>query len=370
MNRSALLALLALASFGAQAADTELQPRIGAAAAFGSFKGDKVPSGVLGDKFIDDDSVGFKVYGQYPLNDWFAVEGAYHNTRNFKDKVKAGGSLPAGELKINFDGWSVQGLVYIPTTIEDFQAYVKAGYYNFDDELVSNGSNIATSSERGLVGGAGALLKIADNWAVRMDLDWFDADVGDLYSVNIGLEYFFGKRAAPAPVPVAVAAPPPPPPAPVAEEPPPPPPPADSDGDGVPDSADLCPDTPRGERVDAQGCSCEVTRQVEFAFNSAELTAAGKTMLDEVAANMGKLRFIEGTVTGYTDSIGNDSYNQSLSERRAQAVVDYLQGHGIAAGRLTAIGKGEADPVADNATEAGRAQNRRVVLRRTHCGAN
>ena len=120
MNRSALLALLALASFGAQAADTELQPRIGAAAAFGSFKGDKVPSGVLGDKFIDDDSVGFKVYGQYPLNDWFAVEGAYHNTRNFKDKVKAGGSLPAGELKINFDGWSVQGLVYIPTTIEDF----------------------------------------------------------------------------------------------------------------------------------------------------------------------------------------------------------------------------------------------------------
>ncbi|MFO1355329.1 MAG: OmpA family protein [Gammaproteobacteria bacterium] len=119
-----------------------------------------------------------------------------------------------------------------------------------------------------------------------------------------------------------------------------------------------------------RSCSCEVTRQLEFAFNSAELTDAGKATLDEVAANMGKLKLIEGTVTGYTDSIGNDSYNQHLSERRAQAVVDYLLGHGISAGRLTAVGMGEADPVADNATEAGRAQNRRVVLRRTHCGTN
>lgn len=195
MNRSALLALLALASFGAQAADTELQPRIGAAAAFGSFKGDKVPSGVLGDKFIDDDSVGFKVYGQYPLNDWFAVEGAYHNTRNFKDKVKAGGSLPAGELKINFDGWSVQGLVYIPTTIEDFQAYVKAGYYNFDDELSLDGMNLGSSSERGLVAGGGVLMAISDSLALRADFDWFDADVGDLTTVNLGLEYSFGGTA-------------------------------------------------------------------------------------------------------------------------------------------------------------------------------
>lgn len=196
MKRTAVLGLLALASLAAQAAESALEPRIGAAAAFGRFEGEENPAGTLGNKFIDDDAVGFKIYGQYPLNDWFAIEGAYHYTNNFKDKQKSS-SLPPGQLKLSFDGWSAQGLVYIPTTIEDFQAYLKAGYYDFSDELVLNGSNISNSSERGLVAGAGMLLKIAENLGVRLDFDWFDADVGDLSSVNIGLEYFFGQKAAP-----------------------------------------------------------------------------------------------------------------------------------------------------------------------------
>ncbi|MEZ5564790.1 MAG: outer membrane beta-barrel protein [Gammaproteobacteria bacterium] len=201
MKPSAILGLLtlgsvtALASVTVQAADSVLEPRIGIAAAVGNFKGDATPSGVLGNKFIDDSSVGVKVYGQYPLNNWLAVEAAYHDTSNFKDKQK-GDSLPEGELKLSFDGWSAQGLVYIPTTIEGFQAYVKGGYYNFDDELVLNGTNIGTSSERGLVFGGGMLLKVSDNLGLRADLDWFDADVGDLSSVNIGLEYFFGGAAS------------------------------------------------------------------------------------------------------------------------------------------------------------------------------
>lgn len=374
MKRSALLILLMAVGLGTQAVadDGPLQPRIGVAASFGSFKGDEVPSGLLGNKFIDDDSVGFKVYAQYPLTNWFAIEGAYHDTRNFKDKLKDGESgLPPGEVKINFDGWSVQGLLYIPTTIEDFQAYIKAGYFNLDDELYHEGTTLSTSSEKGLVGGAGAVLKIADNWAFRLDLDWFDVDVGDLYTVNAGVEYLFGSRAA-APVPV-MTAPPPPPPTPVAAVEPapvvPPPPPADSDGDGVPDSEDLCPDTPRGDRVDSRGCSCDVTRQVEFAFDSAELTAAGRATLDEVAGELARLQFMVGTVTGHTDSVGNAEYNQRLSERRAQTVADYLEGHGIAAERLNVRGMGEVEPIADNDSAEGRALNRRVVLRRADCDA-
>lgn len=191
MKPLVLVGALALASFGAQAADSVLEPRAGIAASFGSFKGDESPSGALPHNFINDDSAGFKVYGQYPLNDWFAVEAAYHNTRNFKDKQK-GDSLDEGQLRLSFDGWSAQGLVYIPTTIEGFQAYVKGGYYNFDDELALNGTNIGTSSERGLVLGGGMVLKISDNLGLRADLDWFDAKVGDLSSVNIGLEYSFG----------------------------------------------------------------------------------------------------------------------------------------------------------------------------------
>jgi OOP family OmpA-OmpF porin len=69
-------------------------------------------------------------------------------------------------------------------------------------------------------------------------------------------------------------------------------------------------------------------------------------------------------VAGHTDSRGNDSYNLKLSQRRAESVRDYLISMGIESSRLTARGYGESQPVATNSTEGGRAQNRRVVLRR------
>ena len=80
-----------------------------------------------------------------------------------------------------------------------------------------------------------------------------------------------------------------------------------------------------------------------------------------------RLKFVEGTVEGHTDSEGDADYNLQLSERRAQAVADYLEAKGVAVGRLTAKGIGESQPMADNDTAEGRAQNRRVVLRRTDC---
>ena len=67
-------------------------------------------------------------------------------------------------------------------------------------------------------------------------------------------------------------------------------------------------------------------------------------------------------VQGHTDSTGTRESNQKLSERRAQAIVDKLVELGIDASRLTAVGKGQYSPIADNATEEGRAQNRRVVF--------
>ena len=182
--------------------------------------------------------------------------------------------------------------------------------------------------------------------------------------VNVGFSLALGGTAAPAAAPVvaapvaAVAAPTPT---------PPPPPPADSDGDGVVDASDQCPDTPKGDRVGTQGCSCDVTRQVNFATNSAELTAEGKATLDETVEQLNRLKFVAGSVVGYTDSAGPDAYNQKLSERRAATVADYLEGKGIAVGRLSSSGAGESEPVGDNKTKEGRAQNRRVVLKRTDC---
>jgi OOP family OmpA-OmpF porin len=80
-----------------------------------------------------------------------------------------------------------------------------------------------------------------------------------------------------------------------------------------------------------------------------------------------RLNWTSGVIEGHTDSIGKDAYNQKLSERRALAVREYLAAQGIAESRMIPTGFGESQPVADNKTAEGRAENRRVVLRRTDC---
>ncbi len=110
-----------------------------------------------------------------------------------------------------------------------------------------------------------------------------------------------------------------------------------------------------------------MTVQVHFKNNSDQLDEADKVSLDRVATNLTSLGFVSGTIVGHTDSVGSDAFNQGLSERRAKAVAAYLESKGIGSGRIVASGAGESQPVADNATEEGRAQNRRVVLSRTDC---
>lgn len=182
----------------------------------------------------------------------------------------------------------------------------------------------------------------------------------DMAGLMVGVGWTFPKRHEPAAEPVAAA----PAPAPAAA---PAPAPVDSDGDGVMDSDDRCPDTPRGTRVDQFGCDCDVTVQLTFAFDSAELTEGDKAELTRVAGRLQEASWVNGVVEGHTDSIGSDAYNQRLSERRARAVAEFLSAQGIDASRFAIVGKGESAPIADNGTEAGRAQNRRVVLKRTDC---
>ena len=361
MKRTAVLGLLALVSWSAQAGESVPGLRAGLAASFGHFKGDDVPAPNLDNKFISDDAVGFKLYAQYQFNDWFGLEGAYHYTSDFEDKSK-NVNLP-GKLQLSFSGFSAQGLLYLPMPSDDVQAYVKAGYYDFSDELALDGSSLSNSSERGLVAGAGAIIHITDNIGIRADYDWFDANAGDLSSANIGFEYYFGSRAATAPVVMAAAAPPPP--QPVAEPPPPPPPPppADSDRDGVTDDVDACPGTPAGARVNAKGCEEQLVLQgVTFELNSATLTPNSLLTLNSVAEILKKRPNFKVEVRGHTDSAGSDGYNMDLSQRRAEAVMNYLAEQGVAASKLSATGYGETQPVSSNDTADGRAQNRRVAL--------
>lgn len=103
-------------------------------------------------------------------------------------------------------------------------------------------------------------------------------------------------------------------------------------------------------------------RGVTFVTGSANLTPASRTTLDKVASLLTQAEAVKAEVQGHTDNQGNAAANLALSNARARAVVAYLVGKGIAAGRLTAKGYGQTTPVATNATEAGRAKNRRVVF--------
>ncbi len=141
----------------------------------------------------------------------------------------------------------------------------------------------------------------------------------------------------------------------------------DDDGDGVPNSEDICWTTPAGDTVDIYGCTISqepiVSLQgVHFDNDSSALTSEAKSILGSAvgAINARSSSLID--VEGHTDSRGSDSYNQSLSERRAQSVADYLASQGVSASSLNPIGMGEGSPVASNDTREGRAQNRRVEV--------
>lgn len=99
---------------------------------------------------------------------------------------------------------------------------------------------------------------------------------------------------------------------------------------------------------------------VNFDFNSAVLTSVSKANLDKLAAVMTQYPDTNINVYGHTDSKGSDEYNLTLSEKRANSVIDYMVSKGVARARLNAMGMGEKDPIASNDTDAGRAKNRRV----------
>ena len=151
---------------------------------------------------------------------------------------------------------------------------------------------------------------------------------------------------------------------------------ADSDGDGVCDSADLCPGTAKGTVVDAKGCPKEAADgskkkldDVYFAFDKSDLADSERTKLDKSATVIDDLSkkypSLKVDVSGHTDAVGTDGYNQGLSERRANSVKSYLVRKGVTAERINTFAFGESKPAATNETVEGRALNRRAEVQ-TH----
>ena len=134
----------------------------------------------------------------------------------------------------------------------------------------------------------------------------------------------------------------------------------DDDHDGVTNELDKCPKTPAGVAVDVNGCPVKINLSINFENNSHKVQESSFAKIDKFANFLKKYKDYSAEIVGYTDSVGSQAYNQKLSQQRADEVKRLLIQRGVESSRLKAVGMGELNPVATNATAEGRAQNRRI----------
>jgi outer membrane protein OmpA-like peptidoglycan-associated protein len=162
-----------------------------------------------------------------------------------------------------------------------------------------------------------------------------------------GLAYLLTEDPKPKPAPPPPPPPPPPAPKPKPAPPPPPPPP--------PPPAKPKP-APKVERT-------IILDDVLFDFDKSNVKPEAGAILDRLVAFMKENKDKKAALSGHTDNVGTDAYNQKLSQRRVNSVRDYVVKKGVESGRVSGQGFGESKPIADNKTKEGRAKNRRVEIK-------
>lgn len=294
----------------------------------------------------DQRDLGYKVFVGKKFNRYFAVEAGYFDIGKFGFQATTSGN---GNLRgeTSFRGVNLDLIGYLPLTPR-LSALARVGgqYGRSTAHFSGNRLNGVTAPNpekeekfQAKVG-LGLQYQINDAWAVRGEIERYRlrdplGNRGEMDLASISLIRAFGRPAArpiPAPEPV-VMQPEVQPVAPVVQPAP----------------------QPVSEKV-------SFAAEALFDFDRAVVKPEGKAGLDEL---MSKLQGMDTEVmiaVGHTDSVGSDAYNQTLSLRRADAVKAYLVSKGLDQARLYTEGKGETQPVADNATAEGRAKNRRVVI--------
>ena len=143
----------------------------------------------------------------------------------------------------------------------------------------------------------------------------------------------------------------------------------DRDGDGVPDDVDDCPDVrglasnrgcPVYEKIIVRPDKLELKEKIQFAWDDGVIDPISYPALDEVAKALQDNRGFRVAIEGHASSEGADDHNQSLSSRRAEAVLEYIASHGVARDRLLSKGFSSSRPIESNYSESGRVANRRV----------
>ncbi|MEO8936074.1 MAG: outer membrane beta-barrel protein [Burkholderiaceae bacterium] len=332
-----LLAALLLASPLATAADPGWYVGAGVGQSRAKIADDRIASGLLGSGLlmpsIDDDrhDVGFKLFGGYQFDRHFSVEGGYFDLGKFGFDATTN---PAGTLSgsIRLRGVDLDLVATLPVT-DRFSVFGRAGatYVQARDSFSGSGAVVVSTpnprkSAANYKFGVGIAYAATDAIDLRAEAERYRVDdavhnKGDIDLLSVGLVYRFGaKTPTPAPriaaaAPVAITPPPSPPPAPL----PPPP-------------------SPPPSRMTLSADSL-------FDFDRATIKPSGAESLDRLATALQDVRYDRLTVTGHTDRLGPQAYNQRLSASRAEAVKTYLVRHGVAADRIEARGVDGAEPV-------------------------
>lgn len=331
-----LMTLVILASPYALANDSGWYAGINAGRSTAEIDDPRITSALLSSGFTttsindDDRDTGYKLYGGYQFNKYFALEGGYFDLGTFGFTAT---TVPAGTLNgtIRLKGLNLDAVGILPVT-EKFSLFgrIGAAHTQAKDTFTGTGavgvinpnpSQRATNYKLGV----GLQYAFTPALAMRGEVERYRIDdavgnKGDIDLLSIGLVYRFGAKApapaarqitrAPDPLPEKIAA------APVAAPPP----------------------AARFEKYTLSATEL-------FEFNHADLRMP-QPKLDEIATALNSDTAINNVViTGYTDRIGSAQYNQRLSERRAAAVKNYLISKGVDGNRLNAQGKGEANPV-------------------------
>ena len=294
----------------------------------------------------DDEDIGFKIFGGYQFNEYFAIEGGYFDLGEFEFKAT---TVPAGTLngRIELKGVNLDAVGILPIT-DKFSAFARVGVIYAEAEDSFKGTGLVTVTnphpskwDANYKFGAGVQSQFTEALGVRAEAERYrinDAvgNDGDIDLFSVGEIYRFWKTLAPAPVavapePVRVAAAPPP--EPVA----PPPPPEPERVGAEPEPVVVPPPAPMKVTFSADSL---------FDFDKAIVKPAGRQALDQFATDLKGADFEVISVTGHTDRIGSHAYNMELSTRRAEAVKAYLvESAGIPADKITAIGTDGSDPV-------------------------
>lgn len=293
----------------------------------------------------DSDS-GFKVFGGYQFNKYFAFEAGYFELGRFGFDAT---TLPAGTLTgdIKLKGFNFDLVLNLPIT-EKFSFFGRVGANNAEAKDVFTGTGAVhvlnpnpTQRDTNIKFGGGLQYDFTKSFGMRLEAERYrinDAvgNKGDVDLFSAGLLIRFG-RSTPAPPP-PVAAPEPPPPPPPAPEPPPPPP-APEPPPPPPPVVVAPPPPPQPRRV-------TFSADTLFGFDKATLRPEAKLELDKFAAELKGTQFETIKVTGHTDRIGSHKYNLKLSTQRAEAVKLYLvESAGIPEGKISAIGVNGSEPV-------------------------